>query len=110
MKAQGNPNIQQQKTGTEKHPSAARPSLPLASEPERFTAAETAPGTHYKRGWVGPTVGTDPLRKKRTPLKNDVQSRTSGYTACFGVDVLSQLSVTIEIHHTGPVHGNYARN
>jgi hypothetical protein len=37
-----------------------------ASRPCRFTPGETAPGTHWIRGWVGPRTGMDDVEKKNS--------------------------------------------
>jgi hypothetical protein len=36
-----------------------------ASNPGRFTSGETAPGTHWRRGLVGPRAGLDDVKKRK---------------------------------------------
>jgi hypothetical protein len=38
-----------------------------ASRGGRFTPRETAPGTHWIGGWMGPRAGRDAVVKKRIP-------------------------------------------
>jgi hypothetical protein len=37
-----------------------------ASRTGCFTPRESAPGTHWIAGWVGPTTGPDDVQKKKT--------------------------------------------
>jgi len=41
-----------------------------ASRPSRFTPGKGAPGTHWKRNWIGPRSGLDHpvLAENRTPI------------------------------------------
>jgi hypothetical protein len=36
-----------------------------ASRPGRFTPGETAPGTHWIGGWVGPRTSLDDVKKRK---------------------------------------------
>jgi hypothetical protein len=36
-----------------------------ASRPYRFTLGETAPGTHWIGGWVGPRAGVEAMEKRK---------------------------------------------
>jgi hypothetical protein len=36
-----------------------------ASRPSCYIAGETAPGTHFIEGWVGPRAGMDCMEKRR---------------------------------------------
>jgi hypothetical protein len=38
-----------------------------ASHPSHFTPRETAPGTHWIGGWVGPRAGLDAVVKRKIP-------------------------------------------
>jgi hypothetical protein len=38
------------------------------SRPGRFTSRETAPGTHWIGGWVGPRAGLDTVPKRKIPI------------------------------------------
>jgi hypothetical protein len=41
-----------------------------ASRPCRLTPGETAPGTHWEGGWVGPKAGLDAAEKRKiVPLQ-----------------------------------------
>jgi hypothetical protein len=60
-----------------------------ASHASRFTPGETAPGTHWLGGWVGPRAGLDDMEKWKfllpPELKSDplvVQPIASRYTDC----------------------------
>jgi len=39
-----------------------------ASRPGRFTPGETAPGAHWRGGWVSPRTGLDAVAKKKSHL------------------------------------------
>jgi hypothetical protein len=36
-----------------------------ASHPSRFTSGESAPGTHWMRGWVDPRAGLEDVEKRK---------------------------------------------
>jgi len=44
------------------------------SRPGRFTPRERAPGTHWKRGWVGPSAVLDVVAKKKFPAPTGSQT------------------------------------
>jgi len=38
-----------------------------ASHTDRYTPRERALGTHWLRGWMGPTAGLNAVRKRKSP-------------------------------------------
>jgi hypothetical protein len=56
-----------------------------ASRPGRFTPRDTAPGTHWKGGWVGPRAGPDAVVKRKIPSPHNME-KTERYMPRAGFE------------------------
>jgi hypothetical protein len=54
-----------------------------------FTPRETAPGTHCRGGWVGPTSGLDIMEKRNL---QGIKPQLLSHPACSLVTMLTELS------------------
>jgi hypothetical protein len=52
-----------------------------ASRPGRFPPGESAPGTHWIRGWVDPRTGLDDVEKRKFVTLQELELRPLGRPA-----------------------------
>jgi hypothetical protein len=75
----------------------------------RFTSTERAPGTHLKRGWVGPRVVMDAVVKRkipsprresnsRTPIVRPVASLYTDLTQCHAMKTYGGGGSGVQLH------------
>jgi hypothetical protein len=89
------------------------------TRPDRFTARERGPGTHWTGGWVGPRNGLDDVERRQISLLPGLELRPSAvqpvareYTECgsgFWMGAMKQANACL-IHlweYAVPSAGNH---